>query len=245
MRKIGFALVSILILLCLGCQRQAETVDVLDVESPAASESSSSGAALDGKGLEIVNTACYVFEEGGESQLYTAIEYTNSGSSPLYLEKADLKLSSAQSASYELEPVLASYNVLLPGERAYAAAWFPAEGMASSGDLSLEAVAHGASGASSSIPLEVRDVFFADNYPGFTTMTGTLINNSEQSCSLNMVYAGLYDADENFLGAWFFSQNAQLDTGDSVRFTTHLKAFPVNKLTEKGVHSQCRAFGFN
>lgn len=238
-------LIIVLTLSCFGCQKQPEAVDVLDVYSTSVPENDPAQPVSSGKGLEVISTAAYIFEQDDALQLYGAVEYINNGSSPLYLSGAVFNFTSTGSMSFDFTPILAQYNVLEPGERAYAAAWFPAEGFDPGESPSLQVELSSAHGEPSPVHLAVEDVFFADNYPGFTTMTGTLVNTGAQSCSLNMVYVGLYDANDVFLGAWYFSQNALLDSQDSVRFTTHLKAFPLNKLAETGVHSQCLAFGFN
>ncbi len=252
MRRICVLLICGMIFFA-GCQKPSDDGEVMDISISELSASSSDGsAAYSGlspassqTSFAVVQTAAYAYEENGAVMLYGAVEYENTGNIPMCLSELSFSFTGTQNAVHDFLPTLASYDILAPGERSYAAAWFPGEGFTAGEDVELRVKLGAAPASSPAIGLTVDDVFFADNYPAFTTMSGTLRNDSGSSCSLNMVYAGLYDENDEFLGVWYFPQNAQLDSGDSVRFTTHLRSFPLNDLAERGIHCSCRAFGFN
>ncbi len=244
-------LACLLLLLC-GCQSAKESEAITDISAaepaPVQSESGAQSAAAPSTSegsFAIIQTAAYAYEENGVCMLYGAVEYENTGKSPVYLSEASFSFSGTNSAVMAYEPVLAAFDPILPGERSYTAAWFPGEGFTPGEEVDLHVKLRAQGTQEKGCPLTVDDVFFADNYPAFSTMTGTLCNEGRESCALNMIYAGLYDKDGKFLGVWYFSQNAQLDGGDCVRFTTHLRSFPLNHLAEADVQCKCRAFGFH
>lgn len=196
-------------------------------------------------GFTVLHTAAYVFEGEDGSTLYGAVEFRNDADVPLWLSGVQLDFSGEETLSQSYVPALAEYDRIDPGAHGYAAAWFPAQTLAPGTPLALTAsLSHTAEGGAY-IPLTVSDLFLADNYPAFTTMTGTLTNETGESCALNMLYTAFYDADGEFLGVWYFPTNTQLDSMDSVRFATHLRSFPVERLSEKAAAFSSRAFGFH
>lgn len=232
-----------------GCGKASSEAEVLDIspDEPALSQAAAArpGGGESAEGLALRQTAAYVYEQDGAPMLYGAIAYENTGSEALYLHEASLAFSASSEREHILRPVLAPSDVLQPGEYGYAAGWFSGEGFTAGEEVELRVRLDARRAEDAGIPLRVDGLFFADNYPGFTTMTGTLYNETGQSCAMNMVTVGLYDVQDNFLGVWYFSQNARLDGGDALRFTSHLRAFPLHGLAERGVYAKGRAFGFN
>lgn len=240
------------ILPLVGCQKSSVDEAVMDIslsdysssDSSSASQTSSSSSAHSGS-FAVTATAAYVYDDNGTPTLYGAVEYENTSDTQLCLSEAVFEFSGKNIVTQSITPTLSAFDVIAPGERSYAALWLPSESFTPGETVELRVKLSAQKSQNEACALSVEDVFFADNYPGFTTMTGTLRNESGKSCSLNMVYAGFFDENDHFLGAWYFSQNARLDSGDQVRFTSHLKAFPLNQLAERGIHCNCHAFGFN
>ncbi len=245
MKRIGVCILSCILLLC-GCQRTAPD-DVLDVTAQSAPVSQSAAPQKAGgqDGFTVLHTAAYVFEGEDGPSLYGAVEFENATDAPLWISSVQFDFSGAQAVSQSFVPALAAYDRIDPGAHGYAAAWFPAEELAPNAALTLNATLSHTAAGGPYVPLTVSDLFLADNYPAFTTMTGTLTNETRESCALNMIYTAFYDAQGAFLGVWYFPINAQLDSMDSVRFSTHLRSFPVEQLSQKAAVFSGRAFGFH
>ncbi len=249
MKRIGVCILCCVLLLC-GCQRTAPAAaDVLDVTAEtetaaldAPADSSRKGQA--GGGFTVLHTAAYVFEGEEGVTLYGAVEYRNDAGTPLWLSNVTFDFAGGHSVSHSFVPALAEYDRIDPGAHGYAAGWFPADGLVPGAQLTLTATLSQTASGGAYIPLTVSDLFLADNYPAFTTMTGTLTNETAQDCALNMLYTAFYDDGGQFLGVWYFPINAQLNGMDSVRFASHLRSFPVKQLSEKAADFSSRAFGF-
>ncbi|MDD4075824.1 MAG: hypothetical protein PHC80_07005 [Eubacteriales bacterium] len=250
MKRIGVCILCCILLLC-GCQQAAPAPeDVLDVtaEKDSLAQGVSGDTVKEGQtrgSFTVLHTAAYVFEGEEGVTLYGAVEYRNDADTPLWLSGVTFDFAGEQSCSQSFVPALAEYDRVDPGAHGYAAGWFPAEEFAPGAQLTLTATLSQAASGGAYIPLTVSDLFLADNYPAFTTMTGTLTNETDTDCALNMIHTAFYDENGQFLGVWYFPTNAQLNGMDSVRFATHLRSFPIKQLSEKAVDFSSRAFGFH
>ncbi|MEA4971012.1 MAG: hypothetical protein VB051_10880 [Candidatus Pelethousia sp.] len=188
---------------------------------------------------EVKDTVAYAFKGAEGPVLYGALAYENTGSAPLTLTKATFAFA-LEGATEEVEftPIFADQTVILPGETGYAALWYPLADIEPGADVRLSASLQWQA-AEARIPIEVQNLRLAHNYPGFTTMAGVLI--AEADCSCNLIYTAFYDANENLLGVWYFTENAHLVSAEPKAFTSHLKEFPLADLAERT--AQIRAFG--
>lgn len=250
------------VLLLCGCQRQTAT-DVVDFDAAQSAEGASIAPAQtadpavssDRAAVRILDTVAYALDAAtpgetaaGAAQaiLYGAVVFENSGSTPLRLTNAAFSFrADAGEWSQSFCPTLAEYDVLLPGERGYAAGWFEGSGFAAGTPVTLTAALDCAACAPARIALVAEDIFLADNYPGFTTVTGSLANPGPEDCALNMIYLAFYDAEDTLLGVWYFPRNAQLESTESIRFTSHMRALPIDGLAARTARTDCHAFGFH
>lgn len=248
-----FCCFFILLLFLSGCASKPTeiSIDVLQATGPSATPgktpvtSAETGFGIKPR-LEIISSVAYVYEGSKGRVLYGALEYENTGDCPIHIGNASFTFSAANGKQYteSFTPPLSDYDVVMPGERSYIAAWFQTETFAAGADLSLHAELNCLRSEASRQAIAVDDIFLADNYPSFTTMTGRLTNNRKSISSLNMVYAGFYDASGELLCVWYFTKNAQLEEGDDIRFVTHMREMPFQDLAERTAEVRATAFGF-
>lgn len=194
----------------------------------------------------VTATAAYSYADGDTARLYAAVEYKNEGDCPMVI--SNVKLNAAAEGvneTAEFVPELSDYIVLLPGETGYIARWLgettiPA-GEAITLDASLTAEKRDERGAR----ITVDNLYIADNYPSVTTLSGRLTCQEGRACAANMIFAGFYDENGRFIGAWYFSKNALFEGGDSKNFVVDMNDFPIAKLSEKAADVRGIGFGFD
>ncbi len=248
----GFLICICCLLLLLGCSREPEAViiDVTGASGPAPSPAPGETAGPEGEipanqgspKAEVRDTAAYAFLGAEGPALYGAVAYENTGGAPLVLTKASFTFS-FDNATEEIEftPVFNDKTVVLPGETAYAALWYSLADLQAGTLVSLSASLQWEESGESPIPIAVSNLHLAHNYPGFTTLAGTLTPQAD--CPCNLIYAGFYGAEGNFLGAWYFTENAQLIADEPKAFTSHLKEFPLADLAERAAEIRTFAIG--
>ena len=259
MKRVLIFMLIVFLLLCLGCQNRLETGSTFDVLEPSAS---ASGAAAQSGGrattrttasgtasVEVTATVAYVFEGKEGFTLYGAAEYQNTGSVPVTLSSADFRFTvDGTAVHHTFTPMLSEYDVVMPGETSYAVLWLPVQNESTKPTLqsSVTLAAELTCARTDSIrgALDVDDLFLVQNYPGFATLTGCVRNPAANEYSLNMIYAGFYDADGQLLGVWYLTKNALFEQGDEKRFVTHLKELPIAGLAENTAQFKTTAFAF-
>ena len=200
-------------------------------------------AAAPAPAVEVTDTAAYVFDGAEGPTLYGAVAYKNTGNCPIVLTGATLSFNvGGASQSHDYLPVMSDISVLLPGETGFVAWWNPDSSLAPGASAAMTAALSCAQTDLQRIPVTPRSIFLADNYPGFTTMTGSLESDGE--CSLNLVYTGFYDESGKLLGVWHFTKNAPLDPGESKTFAVHMKELPIEGLAEKTKEIRTYGVGF-
>ncbi len=200
-------------------------------------------AAAPAPAVKVTDTAAYVFDGAEGPTLYGAVAYENTGNCPIVLTGATLSFTvGGASQSHDYLPVMSDIAVLLPGETGFIAWWNPDPSLASGSPAAMTATLSCAHTDAQRIPVTPRSVFLADNYPGFTTMTGALESDGE--CSLNLVYTGFYDENGELLGVWHFTKNAPLDPGENKTFAVHMKELPIEGLAEKTKEIRTYGVGF-
>jgi hypothetical protein len=198
-------------------------------------------------GVTVVRTVSYTFEQDGKFTLYGAAEYTNSGDCPVIITSAAFTFTAGGSLiTNEFVPVLNQYDVVLPGQSSYVTLWLPYEGETSlPPDVTVTASLKCERTETPRIGLELDHLYLADNYPGFTTLSGTIRSLSDTECSLNLAYAAFYDDAGALLGVFYFTKNATLTTGDEKNFVVHMTGLPIEGLAAKTAEVRSAAFGFN
>lgn len=240
----------------LGCAKEADVV-VLDTHaSPDASSAivltpfsgGESPAPASGKtaSLEVVSTVAYAYTANGETTLYGAAEYKNTGTANIVVNKAAFTFrADGRTAEREFEPVLSQYDIVAPGESSFVTLWLASDAIPEGAAVTLEAALTCAAAENTRAGLEASNLFLADNYPKFTTMSGTLKNTAASEYSFLMAYVGFYDENENLLGVWYFTKNLRLSPGESTDFVTRMEDLPVNGLSKSVTSMKTSAFGFN
>lgn len=196
--------------------------------------------------VTVVQTASHLFKDGDSLVLYGAAEYTNSGDCPVTITSAVFTFTAGSEVAHEFIPVLNQYDVVLPGQTSYVTLWLPYEGQASeASDVTMSASLTCERTDKPRIELELDNLYLADNYPGFTTLSGTIRSLSSTECSLNLAFAAFYDESDSLLGVWHFTKNASLAYGDEKNFVVHMTELPIEALAEKTDSVRSAAFGFN
>ena len=197
---------------------------------------------------EVIATVAHAFAaQEGLVTLYGAAEYTNAGDCPIIVPEVTFTFSYGGGIKeHTFSPALYEYDILLPGETGFITLYLEGiEGVDPGSNVSLSASLKAEKTLSSRVAMEVQDVYLADNYPGFTTMTGTLSLLTDTECGLNMAYVGFYDEKRTLLGVWNFTKSALFEgMGDAKNFTIHMRALPIEGLAEKTASTKATAFGF-
>jgi hypothetical protein len=241
-----------------GCVKKAEPENTLDFgegaavsAAPAEAQPETSGEQpqtnteqplKSGTGkYELAGSVCYVFP----GMLYGAVAYTNTDSTAITLTEASFTFTYAGGSQQNtFQPVTAGHEAVQPGETAWCTLWLPVGDTAGViENPALTAQLSAARTDKQQQSLGVSEARLIQNYPGFATLSGRLSNPGTQVCDLNLVYAGFYDKDGVFLGAWHFTRNAVLQPGDGAAFVVHLQALPIEGLIERTAQMRFRAFG--
>lgn len=248
-------LLSIMLVLfcCVSCTNKIETSspsdvyfdiseDVLDVLTG----SDIAATKNDLCAVEVISTVAIAYESSSGTNLYGAAQYTNTGSSPIIISNAHFTFSSAdKTEEKDFVPVFAQSCIVNPGETSYVVLWVENSPFSIDSNVALSAQLSAEASSARRIDLDVKDLFLADNFPGFTTLYGKLYSSDSASCSLNIVYIGFYGDNDAFLGAWYFSKNALLELGDCKSFVEHMRALPIENLATSCIHMKSIAFGIN
>lgn len=254
MKKILSLILILPLCLSLGCNKKsAKVVDVLTSDGtqqtvvPTATDiQSSAPAAKSGAFVEVTGTVAYVFDGAEGVTIYGAAEYTNTGDTPVTLTSATFDFSvGARSISYDFTPMLAQYDIVMPGKSAFVVLWLKDSSLTPGTPATLSANLTCAASAQDRYDLEVENIYLADNYPDFTTLSGTLRNLSGNECSMNMLYVGFYDKSGALLGVWNFTRNAQLEPYDTKSFVVNMKELTIADLAANTASARGTAFGFN
>jgi predicted small secreted protein len=196
--------------------------------------------------LKVVSTVAYAYEADGTPGLYGAVEFQNNGSADIIVTKAVFTFLAGQTkVEHEFVPVLGEYDVVEPGESSFVTLWLPNDTVAASTAATLEADITCEAAQTKRLNMDSANLFLADNYPKFTTLSGTLTNASSGECSFLMTYVGFYDDSENLLGVWYFTKNIRLNPGDSIDFVSRMEDLPINGLSKTAKSIKTSAFGFS
>ncbi len=219
---------------------EVQGLEVVTSDQPAAQ---TDPAAAPAPAVEVTDTAAYVFDGAEGPTLYGAAAYQNTGNCPIVLTGSKLTFTvGGASQSHDYLPVMSDIAVLLPGETGFIAWWNPDSSLTPGAAAAMTAELSCAQADPARIPVTPRSIYLADNYPGFTTMTGSLESDGE--CSLNLIYTGFYDDSGKLLGVWHFTKNAPLDPGENKTFAIHMKELPIEGLAEKTKEIRTYGVGF-
>ncbi len=221
--------------------------DVTDITLTPFSPAETSAAQNAGKAsVEVVSAVARAYSPDGQPTLYGAVEFKNTGTANAVVTNASFTFSvNGTEVKHEFEPVLSQYDVVAPGESSFVTLWLPNSSVSAGSAVTLTAELTCEAAANARTNIEVDNLFLADNYPGFTTMSGSLKNASPEEQSFLMVYVGFYDENGALLGVWYFTKNIRLDAGGGTNFVTRMENLPVNGLSATVKTMKTSAFGFN
>lgn len=253
MKKFLAALLIILMLIpVLGACRSkdADSSDALDVAETVAPLQTQAGAAGYGyghnAGVKIRASVAYAFAGEQGATLYGAVEYENTGDCPIVISKAHFIFALADNKiEYDYAPPLGEYMIVLPGEISFEAVWVTGKSVEPGEAVTLSASLTAVEAAVPTVALEANNLYVADNYPDFSTLSGRLSCKSESGCTMNVVYVGFYDEAGAFLGAWYFTKNAVLEPNEAKNFVINMRDFPLGDLGARVASFQSAAFGFD
>lgn len=215
----------------------------LETVSTVQPSTSADPAEAPAPGVSVTDTVACVFDGAEGPTLYGAAAYENTGNCPVVLTGATLSFTVGGTAqSHDYLPVMSDTAILLPGETGFLAWWNPDPSLAPGASAALAVELSCCESEGTRISVTPGSLYLADNYPGFTTMTGSLEADGE--CSLNLIYTGFYDENGKLLGVWHFTKNAPLDPGESKTFAVHMKELPIDGLAEKTKEIRTYGVGF-
>lgn len=253
-RFIQFFLCCCLVLSA-GCSKEPETI-VIGITATGLPEATSSAASTEGEAAasaqpaasgkaqaKVRDTVAYVLSCAEGPALYGAVAYENTGDTPLTLTQADFAFTLADHVEeVTFTPVFAKETVVLPGETAYAALWYTMADLVPGAQVELDAsLSWEAAQAESRILIQVENIHLAHNYPAFVSMAGTI--TAAQDCPCNIIYTAFYGQNDQLLGVWYFTDNAQLMGGEPKAFTTHMEELPLTDLADAAVRVETFGVG--
>lgn len=233
----------------MGCGKNnadiSETPEVADSDVTDIPESEAGNDFGHNASVELISTAAYIYDGVEGSTLYGAIEYKNTGDCPVYLSKISYQFSvNGTQLTHDYTPPLGEHTIVLPGESSYEAIWLPAA-YESDADVALTASLFCVESSAPLTTLEVSNLYVADNYPGFSTLSGRVTCVSGNPCSTNLIFVGFYNSSDQFLGAWYLTKNAVLEPNEPKDFVVNMQEFPITKLAEQTSNFKWAAFGFD
>ena len=255
-----------LMALSFGCSKKNDVVDVLAAQdvtdvTGSASADGTGAASVDGQepagetasvpaqtlAYKITGSVAYVFSGTEGATLYGAVEYQNTGSTSFIVESAAFSFS-VDGAPLEVtfSPMLNQYDIIEANQSSFLALWHTDAALTAGASAELTGVELTVSPSSERRRnLSVSDIYLADNYPGFTTLSGTVMNLSQQSCSFNVVYTGFYDETGSLLGVWYFTKNVYLEQNDDKAFVMQMRELPIPDLEARCTDARGVGFGFD
>lgn len=245
------ALTAILILSACGAKDEtpipADAAASAAPEGTAAPDAEATPAAYGANAsARVTATAAYSYADGDKTKLYAAVEYQNDGDCPIAVSNVKLTIAAAGvNETAEFVPELSDYIVLLPGETGYIARWLGETTIPAGETITLDASLTAQKRDERGARITVDNLYIADNYPSVTTLSGRLTCQEGRACAANMIFAGFYDENGRFIGAWYFSKNALFEGGDSKNFVVDMNDFPIAKLSEKAADVRGIGFGFD
>ena len=202
--------------------------------------------------LEVTQTTAYFFRDiNGFPQLYAALEYQNNGQQDTIVSNVKLHFKAGErTIDAEFIPMLNADDYIRPGEKSTLAYWLNDEGqdITDSTPLSVTAEIEGSARPPGSIDrsLLVRNLSLIQNYPAFSTLTGSIQNPSpENQYALTLIYASFYDADHRLLGVWHFSKNMSVHSNGTRNFSLHIDTLPIPDLAKNTAQVIGRGIGID
>lgn len=247
-RQIVLFVLSLALSVLFGCSaQQASNIPETPGESaPPLSAAPTPAKTPPNPELSVVQSVAYAFGSGEDTLLYAGFEVKNTGNCPAYVDSvtADFEVEGAGVFSTEFQPVASQYDVVAPGGKSYVALWYPAKKELPQGAaVSFSAELNAKQSEQDSLALSVKNARVLQNYPGFSTVSGSLWNESGRECPLNVVYIAFYGADDNLLGVYHFTKNASVLAGEFKNFVEHMRQLPIGSLSENTVRIEAHAFG--
>ena len=250
MKKLLSIFITVLLLTLCACSGKKETA----TPSPLPSGAPSSPAVIvdeptssvSAPAASVTGAAAYILStSAAESSVYGAVEYKNTGNCYVYLSSATLNFTCGDvEFSEDFQPLTGASDVLAPGESSYIAVWTStAKELAEGSAITVDATLNVTQCDETRIKLRVGNLFVAENYPGVGTVTGTVFNDNDSDCPINIIYLGFYDKDSKLLGVWYFTKDASIPAGENKTFFENMNGLPIKDLSANTASIQGRAFG--
>jgi len=200
---------------------------------------------------EITQAVAYYFPNMmGSPTLYGVIEYKNTGPAPCYISEAKFSFRTPnRTQDYTFTPMVPKDNVVKPGETATLPCWLTYD--KEKNRLNADSAIRLNATLTLALPEEGRPthtltgsrLFLEDNYPNFSTLTGTLHNPTNLDYSIALAYLTFYDEENKLIGTWTFTKNIALAPDADSDFVVHLQALPLPGLSERVARIVMRGIG--
>lgn len=197
-------------------------------------------------------TAYYFENIDGVPNLYAAMEITNAGAVPAIVESIKVTFNTGEKTqATTFTPPITQNDIIEPGETIQLAVWLPYEG--ERGKINAQSAVTAAAEAtltpvSDSVAqrLVVEDITLLQNYPGFATVSGTLVNKtSAENFDLTLVYLSFYDAEDKLIGTYHFTKNLSVPAEESRNFVVHMQSLPIEDICGKTARIVARGIGID
>lgn len=264
-KRTGIMLIIFSMMLATACGTKPKADNIIDVgATPAATQTTLIPVTplprMDGIGeqaeetpeygsnarVEITGSVAHVFSDEKGATLYGAVEYKNTGDCPVIITNARFDFNiNGQTQTYEFQPALSEYDVVMPGGHSYVCTWYPVESNFEPGEsISLDAALDAQKSSDTRADVLVENLYIADNYPGFSTLSGSLRGVVDTPRRLNVVNVGFYDASGKLLAVWYFTKDAHIAKDDFKTFVVHIKGLPIGDFSKKAAALKAVAFAY-
>lgn len=188
----------------------------------------------------------YFVDVNGTGTLYGGVTFTNNGPVPVVISEAafTFRAGGNELAVQTFEPLVYKSDIVQPGSSSSLALWVQYKGDKPSEPIVVEASLTPQAAEGTPRRLEVDNAFIADNYPAFSTVSGTVKNPAtDMDYSLSIIYLTFFDENDKLLAVWHFTKDMAIPSQESRNFVMHMRSLPISGLSSMTKRIVSRAFG--
>lgn len=204
--------------------------------------------------LEVTQAVAYYFPDiEGFPSLYAAVEFENTGTAPIVAENVQLRFNTGEfRVDGDFTPMQMPNDVVAPGQTSTLAFWmvYDKETKTLKADSPIKVTAEITPRLyDTTLPdrrLYVSNLRLIQNYPKFPTVSGSILNPSQdQDYALSLIYVSFYDDNDTLLGVWHFTRAIAVPAENSRNFVMHLQTLPIPDLSQKATKIVARGVGID
>ena len=248
-RALALACTLCLCMALIGCggKDKAAAPSISPALTPGESTPDALPSADAAPAAKVGQVVAYYFPSiGGVSSIYGAAEIINTGRAPFSVSSATFDFSiGGKSVSKTTQPIFSDLDVIEPGQTAHICIWSSYDPKDAAVDsVTATATVEIAAAQAGYAGLSLRNLRVIQNYPGFATLSGLIVNDSpELTFGYTVNYAAFYDQQDTLLGVWYYTKDASIGAHSQRDFVAQMKSLPLPGLAEKCARITGRSIG--